>query len=127
MLRGPLDGDARGPHPGPCPRGGTLRDPDNSRTFISARVVKAALRRLMQRPTHTVSAIGLTVDDGRLEHVTVELVWAYGQVLPELGDGLRVEIAAELTALLGGDPTFDPVTNISVEVVDVVAGDPRKD
>lgn len=79
----------------------------------------------MQRPTHT--AIGLTVDDGRLEHVTVELVCACGQVLPELGDRVRVELAAELTALLGGDPQLDPVTNISVVVVDVVAGDPRKD
>lgn len=105
-------------------QGESIRDEHNSRTFVSARVVTAALRRLLQRPTHAPSAIDLTVESDRLTGIHVELVCTYQVDLVELGNQVRVDALEQIGALLGNDPVFD-LTHVRVTVIDVVVGDPN--
>lgn len=103
--------------------GRAMRDEAHSRTYVSARAVTAALRRLLQRPTHAPNAIDLAVESNQLTGVRVELVCRYGGDLLELGDRVRADIVGQLRTLLGKDPAFD-MAQVSVVVVDVVEGDP---
>ncbi len=104
--------------------GASDRDGVGSRTFVSERVVSAAIRRVLQRPTHAPEDIDLLVVDGRLTHVTLALVCAYGVDLVALADLVRSQVHAEVVGILGPDPEFGP-GSVSIDVVDVVLGDPN--
>lgn len=102
-----------------------VRDlPDGSRTFVSTRVVSAALRVLLGREaTHAPSGIRLRLDGDRLVGVDLALVAAYGVDLVALADHVRAEVVAELVGLTGG-AQLSPA-DVGIDVVDVVEGDPR--
>jgi hypothetical protein len=106
------------------PSGDVAHDDAGSTVHVSSRVLRAALRRLLRAPTHAPAKIDLTVTDGRLTAVRLELVCSYGPDLLALGDAVRAQVHAELVTLLGPDPAFPPAA-ITVEVVDVVLGDPH--
>ena len=96
-----------------------------SRTWVTDRVVKAALRRALQaEPTHAPSALRLVVEEERLRGIELDLVAAYGVELRPLADGVRAVVLHELRALLGPDPAFGPA-DVTITFVDVVPGDPR--
>ncbi len=104
--------------------GGPDQDDHGSRTYVSTRVVVDALRRaLMAEPTHAPARIDLSLTDSRLRAVEIGLVATYGVELRPLADQVRVVVLDTLRALLGPDPELDG-SAISVEVVDVVVGDP---
>lgn len=102
--------------------GSVDQDAHGSRTYVSSRVVRAALRdALRTRPDLTAERIDLTVEDERLTRVEVDLVCAYGTELPTATDAAR-QLALEVVRDLvgpGNAPTVD------VAVTDVVVGDAR--
>lgn len=107
-------------------QGTPARDEQGSETFVSARVVTAALRRLLQEhPTHAPEAIDLHVDEGRLSGVDIRLVARYGVELHPLADTLRPEILEIVRGLLGPAPGLD-LSAIEIEYVDVTRGDPNR-
>ena len=106
------------------PAGQTDRDAAQSTTYVSARIVTAALRRRLQRTTHAPAAIDLTVEADRLVALRIELVCAYGVDLHAVADRGRLDLLDELQLLLGEDATFTPA-NIEIAITDVVAGDPN--
>ncbi|WP_134767934.1 hypothetical protein [Nocardioides sp. 1609] len=98
---------------------------DGSRTFVSSRVVVAALRRLLQRDaTHAPAGIELRTDGDRLAAVELRLVGAYGVDLVALASAVRDDVLVEVTALVGADPGFT-TADVAIEFVDVVEGDPN--
>lgn len=102
------------------------RDAEGSETFVSARVVTAALRRLLQQhPTHAPETIDLQVDDNRLTGIDIRLVARFGVELHPLADTLRPQIHAIVRELLGPAPGVDP-SMIEIEYVDVTRGDPNR-
>jgi hypothetical protein len=102
------------------------RDAMGSETFVSARVVTAALRRLLQEhPTHAPETIDLHVDDNRLTGIDIRLVARFGVELHPLADTLRPQIYAIVRELLGPAPGVDP-SMIEIEYVDVTRGDPNR-
>lgn len=104
---------------------GAVRDAEGSRTFVSSRVVSAALRRVLQgESTHAPDRLRLQVDDGRLVAVDIAIVASYGVDLVALADAIRQQVLRELVSLIGPDPEIGP-GQVSIEVVDVVVGDPR--
>lgn len=106
-------------------QGRAEHDDQGSRTWVTDRVVKAALRRALQvSPTHAPSALRLVVDEGRLSGLELDLVAAYGVELRPLADAVRGVVLRELRALLGPDPAFGPA-DVTIAFVDVVPGDPR--
>ncbi|MDR6174911.1 hypothetical protein QE364_000971 [Nocardioides zeae] len=106
-------------------RGRVDHDDEGSRTWVTDRVVRTALRRALQTsPTHAPSAIRLVVDGGRLDRLELDLVAAYGVELRPLADAVRAVVLRELRALLGPDPAFGPA-QVAIAFVDVVPGDPR--
>lgn len=97
--------------------------PDGSRTSVSTRAVQTALRvALSQSPTHAPSGIRLELDGDRIVGAEVALVASYGLDLVALADEVRPLVAAEITGLTGQPLALAAVT---VDVVDVVDGDPR--
>ncbi|MDF9714750.1 hypothetical protein INN71_01820 [Nocardioides sp. ChNu-153] len=101
------------------------QDAAGSRTYVSERVVRTALRELLQSsPSHAPEGLRLLVDDGRLTGVEIDLVAAYGTVLPALGDAVRAQVLDLLRGLLGPDPDLGP-DDVVVAVTDVAVGDPR--
>lgn len=97
---------------------------DGSRTYVSTRVVVDALRRvLVDEATHAPARIDLRLTDSRLRGVEIDLVAAYGVELPPLADRVRATVLDTLRGLLGPDPELDG-SAITIEVVDVVVGDP---
>lgn len=99
--------------------------PDGSRSYVSTRVISAGLRLLLSRePTHAPSGIRLRLDDDRLVGVDLALVAAYGVDLVALAARVRAEAIAEVAALTGLPPL--PASEVSVDLVDVVQGDPRR-
>ncbi|GAB3074911.1 hypothetical protein [Nocardioides zeae] len=106
-------------------RGRLDHDAEGSRTWVTDRVVKAALRRALQpSATHAPSALRLVVDEDRLRGVELDLVAAYGVELRPLADAVRAVVLEELRDLLGPDPAFGPA-DVAITFVDVVPGDPR--
>jgi len=98
---------------------------DADRTYVSSRVVQTALRRLLQgAPTHTPTDIKVEVDDERLLGVRVALVCAYGVDLPALAARVRGEVVVLLEELLGAAAAGGPGI-VTIEIVDVVPGDPN--
>ncbi|MEI7056513.1 hypothetical protein WBG06_11905 [Nocardioides sp. CCNWLW239] len=107
-------------------QGTTARDQEGSRTFVSARVITAALRRLLQEhPTHAPETIDLHVDDSRLTSIDIRLVARYGVELHPLADTLRPQILAIVREFLGPDPGI-ALSTIEIEYVDVTRGDPNR-
>ncbi|VXC02291.1 hypothetical protein [Nocardioides sp. AX2bis] len=101
-----------------------VRDDRGSRTYVSSRVLEASLRRLLRRaPTHAPDRITLRVEDERPSLVEVALTCAYGTDLRALAEEVRSDARALLAETVGVGPVPVPVT---VDVVDVVAGDPRR-
>lgn len=102
-----------------------VRDlPDGSRTFVSTRVVTAALRVLLgQEATHAPSGIRLRLEGDRLVGVDLALVAAYGVDLVALADHVRADVLAELAGLTG--VALLTPADVDIDVVDVVEGDPR--
>ncbi|GAA4672001.1 hypothetical protein [Nocardioides nanhaiensis] len=95
------------------------------RTYVSSRVVLTALRRLLQgSPTHAPTDIKVDVDDERLLEVRIGLACAYGVDLPALAARVRGEVVALLEELLGPEAAGGPGV-VTIEVVDVVPGDPN--
>ena len=106
--------------------GSAEQDDSGSRTYVSTRVLRRELRRLLQsRPTHAPDRIELDLEDQRLRGVTVRLVAAYGVALPALAEEVRSELVALLRELLGPDPAFSGA-DVAVEFSDVVDGDPNR-
>ena len=102
--------------------GSTEQDEHGSRTYVASRVVRAALRdALRTRPDLTAERIDLTIDDELLTRVEVDLVCAYGTVMPAASDVARATVTAVVADLLG--PGTRP--QVDVTVTDVVVGDPR--
>ena len=107
------------------PDGLPTHDGSGSRTYLSNRVLKRELRRLLQsQPTHAPERIQLDLVEERLAGVLVRLVAAYGVVLPELGARVRSDVLALLRSLLGPDPDFS-AADVTIEFSDVVDGDPN--
>lgn len=106
------------------PAGQTDRDAAQSTTYVSARVVTAALLRRLQQTTHAPSAIDLTVEADQLTTLRVELVCAYGVDLHAVAGRGRLDLLDEVQLLLGVDPTFT-TENIEIAITDVVEGDPN--
>lgn len=101
------------------------QDGEGSRTWVTDRVVKAALRRALQTsPTHAPSALRLVVDDDRLRGLELDLVAAYGVELRPLAAAVRAVVLDELRGLVGPDPAFG-AADVAITFVDVVPGDPR--
>jgi len=92
-------------------------------TFVSARIVIAALRRLLQgTPTHAPKVIDLDIDDALLTGVELKLVASYGIDLITLAARIREQVLAEVADLIGRGLAADAVT---IEIVDVTEGDPN--
>lgn len=105
-------------------RGLLEHDDQGSRTWVTDRVVKTALRRALDDPAFAPSALRLVVDEGRLRGVELDLVAAYGVELRPLADVVRAVVLRELRELLGPDPAFG-AADVLIAFVDVVPGDPR--
>lgn len=105
--------------------GDDAHDQHGSRTFVSTRVVVAALRRLLlDRPSHAPVDVRLRLDGVELVGVEVDLVAAYGLDLVELGDVVRRQVLQLVLDHLGpGGPLG--AEHVHVAFVDVVVGDAR--
>ncbi|MEU4454240.1 hypothetical protein AB0F44_23120 [Nocardioides sp. NPDC023903] len=107
-------------------QGTPARDEQGSETYVSAHVVTAALRRLLQEhPTHAPDTIDLHLDDSRLTGIEIRLVARYGVELHPLADTLRPQILEIVEGLLGPAPGLD-LSTIQIEYVDVTRGDPNR-
>lgn len=107
-------------------QGASARDEEGSQTFVSARVVGAALRRLLQEhPTHAPDNIELHVDEGRLTGIEIRLVARFGVELHPLAETLRPPILEIVRGLLGPAPGID-LAAVEIEYVDVTRGDPNR-
>ncbi len=105
--------------------GNSTRDTEGSRTYVSARVVTSALRRLLQRePTHAPDGIRLQVEDDLLTGIQLTLVCSYGVDLVALATAVRQDVLGEIARLIGPNPNLGPAT-ISIEITDIVEGDPN--
>jgi hypothetical protein len=107
--------------------GSPVHDRSGSRTFVSSRVLLAAVRLALQsEPTHAPSGIAIEIEDDELVGVEVAVVATYGLDLVELGAAVRARVAAVLDDLVG-PPAPGAGRPVDVTVVDVVLGDPRFD
>lgn len=104
--------------------GGVAQDEAGSRTWVAARLVTTALRDSLRTAAYAPSDIAPEIQDEQLDAVSVELVCSYGTDLLAAGGTARRTVEAVLADLLGSRRTGPPV--VTVEVVDVVLGDPRQ-
>lgn len=101
------------------------RDDSGSRTYVSSRVLEASLRRLLRRaPTHAPDRITLRVEDERPVRLELSLTCTFGVDLRALAEEVRADARAVLAETVGAD-TGRPLP-VTVDVVDVVEGDPRR-
>lgn len=104
---------------------GTDADGEGDRTYVSSRIVVTALRRLLQgAPTHAPTEIKVEVDDARLLEVRIGLACSYGVDLPALAAQVRGDVVLLLEELLGPEAAGGP-GRVTIEIVDVVPGDPN--
>lgn len=99
-------------------------DETGSRTWVSARIVTAAIRRALDLPTVAPDGIDLVIEEERLRRVELSLVAAYGVDLPALAEVARDRVHEAVVGLLGPDPEFS-AASIDVHISDVVVGDPH--
>lgn len=99
--------------------GQDLRDEHGSRTYVSGRVVRDALRRALTTATVEPRDIELDVEDDLLVHLDLELVATYAQDLQQVGVWARVEAVRVLAQHLGERPGFDPDTDLTVTITDL--------
>lgn len=103
--------------------GGLDHDAAGSRGYVSTRVLRSVLRRVLTvTSSHAPVAMDLIVDDGRIVRLDVSLVVAFGAPLPPLGTRVRADVVTAVEGLLGPG-SIDPML-VGVTVVDVVPGDP---
>ena len=69
--------------------------------------------------------VDIEVADDRCTAIRLGLVCVYGADLQQEGRDARAAVASVVHELLGLDPAFDPERDITVEIVDVVEGDPH--
>lgn len=105
--------------------GQVARGPFGSTVLVSGRVLVPLLRRVVDSPTRAVDAIDVEVDDDRCTSVRVSLVGSYGTDLQEEGAKVHEIVTQTIRSVLGPDPDFDPSTDVEVQFVDVVDGDPH--
>lgn len=109
-----------------CPPGPPT---DGSRTWISARVVIAELRRAVGDDTTALSDVSLVLEGDRLSQVNLEIVCAHGFDLHAAGRRAIRVVHAVLHDLYLSDPVgagrADPGHDVEVLVTDVVEGDPH--
>lgn len=110
ILTSPGDAEQDGP-----------RNDDGSRTWVSARVLTAALRRTLRSQHYAPSAIRLELDDDRLTAVNIDLVCAYDTDLQANGHEVRSRTRQVLNELLGPHQAG----SIEITVADVVLGNPN--
>ncbi|MCM3515229.1 MULTISPECIES: hypothetical protein [Nocardioides] len=104
--------------------GGVDHDPDGSRTWVSSRVVRSAVRRLAQRRVASAPAsVQVDVDEERVTRVRLGLVCSYGTDVRSEAAEVRGEVQELLVSLVGPDPRG--AVDVDIDVVDVVEGDPR--
>ena len=89
------------------PDGQAERDAQGSRTFVSSRVVRDALRQALTTGAVEPVSIDLKVEEDHLVHLDLDLVATYAQDLREVGAWARGEAARILTEQLGPLPSFD--------------------
>ncbi|MDO9380405.1 MAG: hypothetical protein Q7T56_16295 [Nocardioidaceae bacterium] len=108
------------------PDGAVAQDDQGSRSYVSARVVVAALRTRLTSAAFSPSAIRVTTDDDdRCSEVTVEIVCSWDTDFQHAGRRAREVVETTLLDLVGDDPAFDPDTAVHVHVGDVTTGDTR--
>lgn len=92
---------------------------------VSGRILTPQLRDAIDTPTHAADSVDIEITDDRCSAIHLGLVCAYGTDLQQEGREARSAAASVVRHLLGPDPDFDPDRDITVEIRDVVEGDPR--
>jgi hypothetical protein len=92
---------------------------------VSGRVLVPRLRDAVDTPDRAADSVDIEVDDDRCTAIRIALVCRYGLDLQAEGRATRAAAAGVVRELLGDDPDFDPERDITIEVVDVVDGDPH--
>jgi hypothetical protein len=93
---------------------------------VSGRILAPRLRDAVDTPTRAADSVDVEVVDDRCAAIRIAVVCRYGLDLQAEGRDVRARAAAVVHELLGRDPGFDPERDITVEVVDVVEGDPHR-
>ena len=98
----------------------------SARLYVDAdAVLTPLLRAAVDTADRAADAIDIEVADDRCSSIHLALVCRYGLDLNAEGRDARAAVAAVVREVLGVDPAFDPERDITVEVVDVVDGDPH--
>ena len=105
--------------------GTSQRGEHGSVVRVSGRVLTPLLRVAVDTPDRAADSIDIEVADDRCSSIHLALVCRYGLDLNAEGRDARAAVAAVVRDVLGPDPAFDPERDITVEVVDVVDGDPH--
>ena len=105
--------------------GSSQRGERGSVVRVSGRVLTPLLRAAVDTADRAADAIDIEVADERCSSIHLALVCRYGVDLNAEGRDARAAVAAVVREVLGADPAFDPERDITVEVVDVVDGDPH--
>lgn len=101
------------------------RDGSGSRTRVSDRVVRAAVRQAVDGADRVVSYLDLEITDELLVRVEVGLTCRYGVDVRAAADAARDVLAQVLTSWLGPEAPGEGPVPVDVTVDDVVDGDPR--
>lgn len=107
------------------PEGRSDRDTQGSRTYVSSRVVRDALRRALTTSQVEPKDIDLRVVDDHLQRLDLELVATYAQDLQEVGHWARGEALRVLDEQLGPLPDLDPDADVSITITDLHDDDAR--
>lgn len=105
--------------------GSSERGSRGSIVRVSGRVLTPRLREAVDTPTRAADSVDIEVADDRCVAIHLGLVCVYGADLQQEGRDARDAAASVVHELLGLDPGFDPQRDITVEIVDVVEGDPH--
>ena len=105
--------------------GSSERGDRGSIVRVSGRVLTPRLRDAVDTPTRAADSVDIEVADDRCAAIHLGLVCVYGADLQQEGRDARAAAASVVHELLGRDPAFDPERDITVEIVDVVEGDPH--
>ena len=92
---------------------------------VSGRILTPRLRDAVDTPTRAADSVDIEVVDDRCTQIRIALVCSYGLDLQAEGRDVRERASAVVHDLLGHDPDFDPTQHITIEVTDVVEGNPH--